>query len=200
MAELTLKDIRRVNPLPNIALIGKARSGKDTIAQRLITTRQYTRVAFADPLKELALSVGPVVDNGNAGYQFQFARLSEVVNAVGWERAKDEYPEVRRFLQALGQSVRELDESFWLNIASRKIATAAGWNLPVVVTDVRYRNEADALRAAGFKMVRVLRKGVPDVGGAHASETELDDYPTDALVCNFGSLDALYQRVDALTA
>ena len=189
--------------LPNIALIGKARSGKDTIAARLIATRSYARVAFADPLKEMALRINPAVADAGYGH---LGYLADVVSDSGWEAAKDDYPEVRRFLQRLGQSVRDVSEDFWLDIASRRIATAAGWNLPVVVTDVRYRNEADALRAAGFRMVRVIRPETDprmptgSANGEHVSETELDDYPTDALIMNNLSLDVLYQRVDALTA
>jgi hypothetical protein len=74
-------------------------------------------------------------------------------------------------------------------------------NGPVVVTDCRYPNEADALKAAGFRLVRVVRPGAPPQPfGSHASETALDDYVPDALVLNAGSVYELLMRADALVA
>jgi hypothetical protein len=177
----------------NIALIGKARSGKDSIAQHLTRYWSFTRVAFADPLKEMALRIDPVVPNK----MDEPDRLSRIVGDYGWERAKDLYPEVRRFLQSLGQSVRELDDRFWINQAAPKLATAAGWNLPVVVTDVRYVNEAIALRDAGFTLVRVVRPGSASTD-MHVSENELDKFPVENLIVNDGTLFDLGCSVDLL--
>ncbi len=183
---------------PNIALLGRARAGKDTVASRLVQRHDYARVAFADPLKDMALKTDPIVDDGNAGYRFQFARLSEVVNAVGWERAKDEYPEVRRLLQLMGQSARKHDHNFWVRIALGKLDLAAHYDMPVVVTDVRYQNEADALRARGFKMVRVLRPERRPQIDTHDSEQLWRDYPADVDLINDGSIDNLHTYADSL--
>jgi hypothetical protein len=176
----------------NIAFIGKARSGKDTAARRLTQYWNFTRVAFADPLKGMALSVDPVVTS----CMDEPGHLSEVVRAVGWERAKDEYPEVRQVLQRLGASVRYLDEDFWLNIARRSLDAADTWNMPVAVTDCRYPNEAEALRKRGFLMVEIRRHGAG--AGAHASETALDGFRADAILCNETSIFDLHTAVDAL--
>ncbi len=179
----------------NIALIGKARSGKDTAAMWLVRNRSYTRLAFADPLKTLALRVDPIVTpvGGDDPY-----RLAECVRDHGWEYAKDAYGEVRRFLQELGQGQREIDEDYWLNLMRPKLNSAEAWNLPIVVTDVRYRNEAEMLRSRGFKLVRLTR-GVPDLGSAsaHPSETELDNFPTDVTIVNGGGIDALHAMIAA---
>jgi hypothetical protein len=181
----------------NIALIGKARSGKDTAAGFLVRERAYTRVAFADPLKEMALSIDPLIP---ARERLIHVRLSALIRDVGWEYAKDHYPEVRRILQSIGQTQREFDADYWVNVAARKIAGAEAWNLPVVVTDVRYLNEAVMLRARGFKMIRIMR---PRIGvtmkearaAMHASENELNDYPTDAVIYNDGDLDQLRNAI-----
>lgn len=178
----------------NIALIGKARSGKDTAASHLVSTRAYTRIAFADPLKEMALSIDPLIPTAYGVH----ARLGALVRDVGWEYAKDVYPEVRRTLQAIGQTQREFDENYWVNVAARKIAGAERWNLPVVVTDVRYQNEADMLRARGFRMVRIIRPFAETRKGPeaqHTSENELNDYPTDAVIYNDGDVAALQRAI-----
>lgn len=182
----------------NIALIGKARAGKDTAALWLVRNRSYTRLAFADPLKALALKVDPIIAYGALKGEMYCLRLAELVTSIGWESAKDNYPEVRRVLQHMGQGQREIDEDYWLNLMRPKLNSAEAWNLPIVVTDVRYRNEAEMLRARGFKLVRLTR-GVPDLGtaSAHPSETELDDFPTDVTIVNGGGIDALHAMVAA---
>ncbi|MGW5637125.1 deoxynucleotide monophosphate kinase family protein [Streptomyces sp. NPDC003832] len=181
----------------NIALIGKARSGKDTAAAHLVRTRAYTRLAFADPLKEMALAVNPFV------YEDMW-RLSKVVSAHGWEYAKDVYPEVRRLLQAMGQAQREVDPDYWVNRMRPLLNNAEAWNMPVVVTDVRYRNEADMLRARGFRLVRVLRttytgREIRDDyrTDVHPSEIELDDFAADGEIYNAGSLADLYAAIES---
>ncbi|MFD7611002.1 hypothetical protein [Streptomyces sp. NPDC059828] len=182
----------------HIALVGRARSGKDTIAARLISRYAYTRIAFADPLKELALSVDPIVAYEPSGYGPLPTRLSAVVQRYGWEKAKDRFPEVRRTLQRTGQAVRDQESGHWLSLALDKVAVADAWNLPVVVTDCRYPNEAEALKARGFRLVRVLR---PDVGSAapdHVSETALDNHPVDVTIANVGTVADLNNLADTL--
>lgn len=190
--------------MENIGIIGKARSGKDTAAAHLVQRYAYTRLAFADPLKEMALRVDPWITYSNMSGD-DAVRLAMLVEHVGWERAKDNYPEVRRLLQQIGQAQRELEEDYWLRLLLRKVAGAAKLNMPVVVTDVRYLNEARVLRRQGFKLVRIVRpysahrtlaEAMQLV--AHASETELDDFPADFEISNAGSVADLQRHIGAL--
>ncbi|MFJ8386230.1 hypothetical protein ACIQ9Q_17230 [Streptomyces sp. NPDC094438] len=183
---------------PHIALIGRARSGKDTVAARLVSRYAYTRIAFADPLKEMALGLDPIVAYEPSGFGPLPTRLSDVVRRVGWERAKDDFAEVRRTLQRAGQSVRQQEPGFWLGLALDKVTVADTWNLPVVVTDCRYENEAAALKTRGFKLVRVVRPGYSDAPATHDSETELDRFPADVTLANTGTLTDLNSHADAL--
>lgn len=186
---------------PSIALMGRARSGKDSVAARLVSQFQYTRIAFADPLREMALKVNPLIPTGPRIY----VRLAVLIRDVGWEYAKDHYPEVRRLLQHMGQTVREYDEDFWLRIALDKAANAKRWNLPVVVTDVRYPNEAIALAHAGFRVVQVIRTGAVgsrsfDATDCHESETALDGCIPELTINNSGTLADLAREADKLAA
>ncbi|OKI00151.1 hypothetical protein A6A06_23585 [Streptomyces sp. CB02923] len=183
---------------PHIALIGRARSGKDTLAARLVNAHRYTRIAFADPLKDMCLSVDPIVAYEPSGYGPLPTRLSAVVQRYGWERAKDRFPEVRRTLQKAGQAVRDGDAGHWLSLALDKVVVADTWRLPVVISDCRYPNEAEALKARGFRLVRVLRPDVNGSGAAHESETALDGYPADVNVANVGTVAELNSLADAL--
>lgn len=179
---------------PNIALWGKARSGKDTVAARLCEAHGYTRLAFADPLKDMALSVDPFVTTV-AG---QPVRLSEVVKLHGWDGAKSIFPEVRRLLQHMGQTVRERDRSFWIRTLLRSAVMISG---PIVVTDVRYPNEFKAMQRAGFQMVQIrrpaaLRCTLADSMSQHESETALDDFTSTLTLTNDRDIPALHLAVD----
>lgn len=94
----------------NIGLIGRARAGKDTVGAWLTENRGYERVAFADPLKAAALKLNPITEVDATG---EYYRLASDVSEFGWERTKDETPEVRRILQELGASIRTIDPEFW---------------------------------------------------------------------------------------
>lgn len=190
--------------MKNIGLIGVSRSGKDTIGRFLVETYGYRRVAFADAVRRSLLAVDPyvrpveVTDVGAAGTVSRgvdVERLSAVVGRIGWERAKDEVPEVRRLLQAYAsEGVRDvLGADTWLNIGLRAADEANADGVPVVFTDVRFRNEVDALRERGAFLVYILRPGTAPANG-HRSERELSPVDADTVIHNDGDLLSLYYR------
>lgn len=183
---------------PIIGLIGKKRSGKDTFAHAL---PGYTRVAFADPLRQAALALDPFVGRpalpGRLAPQAD-VRLSDVVDAIGWEAAKDYVPEVRRILQRFGtESIRAIDPEFWIRAGVQTIQATDG---PVVVTDVRYPNEADAIAALGGSLIRITRPGFTSEGDPHPSESALDGYRVNFTIANDGTVEALQGRARAVAA
>lgn len=182
---------------PILGLMGRARSGKDTFATYLVRNHGFTRVAFADPLREIAAAVDPIVGYNDHG-DVSPIRYSDAIDFYGYERAKDEFPEVRRFLQRLGtDGVRAFDGEFWVRLGAERVRKLAALG-PVVVTDVRFPNEADALHALGGDLVRVVR-GVPDPAEVlHDSETALDNYHADFTVLNHSTLAHLSQKADSI--
>lgn len=176
--------------VPTVGLIGKKRSGKDTFGAALIEAHGFTRVAFADPLRQAALALDPFVGRPTLPGQvppLNDVRLSDVIETIGWEAAKDSVPEVRRILEAFGtDSIRTLDEGFWVRMAVEKIQATDG---PVVVTDVRFPNEADKIRELGGIVVRIIRPSQEPTGPAHRCETSLDEYREDMTFYNASTLD-----------
>lgn len=176
---------------PLIGLIGKKRVGKDTFAATLTERHGYTRVALADPLRDAARELDPIMgtfpllDEGLT--RVREWRYSDVIDSIGYEKAKDYAPEIRRTLQKLGQAIRTIDPEFWLRAAMAKVDAIDG---PVVITDVRFPNEADAIKAAGGYLVRITRD-LPDDGDTDISETALDDYREDLWIGNNGSREDL---------
>jgi hypothetical protein len=176
----------------NVGIIGRARAGKDTAGRWLVENRGYERVAFADVLKDVALRIDPIV---SVGYPCEATRLSETVaGQFGWESAK-ETGDVRRFLQELGASIRAIDPDFWLRAALAKAdAINADAGRPVVITDVRYANEAAALRARGWHLVHIDRPGVPHL--VHESEGALTADDADYAIANVGDVSSLHGAVE----
>jgi hypothetical protein len=163
-----------------IGLTGYAQSGKDTLASILVEKYGYSRVAFADKIRDFLYGINPLVACSPTGY------LRDLVNLVGWDKAKQE-PQVRRLLQDLGISARELiDENIWVTTALRHV----GKDERVVVTDVRFENEAMMIKLMGGQLWRVRRPGVEAVN-SHVSETQLDGYKVDQIFVNSGSIQDL---------
>lgn len=176
----------------NVGIIGRARVGKDTAGKWLVDNRGHRRVAFADALRLAAWRIDPITHAGGWGEQ---RRWSDIITGDGsYERAKDEVPEVRRFLQSFGATIRELDEDFWLRTALKKVTEANEAGVPVVITDVRYPNEAESLRRAGFHLVYIDRPGVPQLD--HESEGALTEDDADYTIRNSGTVEHLHNGME----
>lgn len=198
-----------------IGLTGKKRTGKDTVAARLVSHHGFVRVAFADPLKEAALGLdpliriaqdetGPLAEHGlriTAAPVGSTMRLAHLIDLVGWEAAK-EVREVRRTLQRYGVAIRDLTPSYWLDQALAKAAELLVTGTSVVIADVRFPNELEAIKAHGGFHWHVDRPAFAPVADPHPSETALEPFYTDAdcWIQNTGSVQALDCLVDAIGA
>ncbi len=169
-----------------VGLVARKQSGKDTVANALIRYHNYTQLAFADPLREVALGTNPLVSTDPPRY------YADVLNEVGYEAAKRDYPEFRRFLQNLGtEGIRSVDPDFWVNKTIDRIhATSSN----VVITDVRFPNELALIKELGGATVRVFRPGYSDIEPEHDSEGALDDADTDFIIYNDGPLNLIKER------
>lgn len=178
--------------MPNVGIIGRARVGKDTAGAWFVRERGYKRVALADPLKEAALKLDPIVGTEDDFWAVEGDRLSDVVGFWGWEKAK-ELPEVRRTLQELGAAIRAIDSEFWLRGALKSVQDANEGGQPAVITDVRYPNEAAALKRAGVRLLHINRPGIAHLD--HESEGALGPEDAHFMICNDGTIDAFRDQL-----
>lgn len=177
-----------------VGMMGKKRSGKNTYADRLSDAHGFAQVAFATPLRRMALAIDPYVYPGT--------RLSGLVRSLGWEEAKD-HGEVRRLLQVIGTDAGRnvLGADVWVSLATAEVAKLRAAGRPVVITDVRFPNEAKAIRDAGGLLVRVTRPaplGTREVYDEHPSETALDGFPADCDIQNSGTIEQLHAAADIM--
>ena len=169
-----------------IGLCGAAGAGKDTVAEAL-AAGGYGRIAFADPLYEAVSAItGLTVE--------QLHDRSRKENALGWISCSP-----RRLLQTLGTDWGRnmIHEEIWV-MATMQRADAAGGD--ICITDVRFPNEAAAIKARGGVVWRVVRPGFNPLDGAaagHESERGVPQEYIDDEIVNSGSIADLRAAVDA---
>lgn len=97
----------------------------------------------------------------------------------------------RHLMQTLGTEWgrQGLHDNIWVDLAKAKIRRLLADGNRVVVDDMRFPNEYDAIEELGGKTVRIHRPGTQDTTG-HASEGKLDNYHFDFLLVNGDSKEA----------
>jgi len=167
-----------------IGISGFAQAGKDSIGQRLTEQHGFQRFAFADKVKEMALRLNAYAPRTDG------ISLRGVTRLGGWEGAKN-YPYIRQLLIDIGEGAREvIGPDVWLDAVVRAIPP----HTPVVVTDVRFRNEYDWITDHG-EMWRVHRPGYGPVSEG-PSENELTPLPFDRHFVNDSDIPTLHLHVD----
>jgi hypothetical protein len=181
-----------------IGIMGRKRAGKNEFADALAASSSGESVhvfAFADAIRDIMYAVDPII-----GYEDgEFIRYATVVDEHGYEAAK-EYPEFRQFAQRLGTEGGRavFGENVWVDLVMRKVAELPDDAL-VLIPDVRFPNEYDAIKGTGGYVVRVDRPSlVEDEHDAHASETEWLGLEPDTVVRNEGALSDLRLKAHVL--
>ena len=165
---------------------------------------------------------------GAHGYeQFAFAGALKEVVALAFdfseeqlERGKEKVDprwgvSPRWCLQWLGTEIfRACWPDIWIRHLRQEILNFLGHNgqWPIVVTDVRFRDEAEALKRMGAMLVRIIRTAGGDAGATetptspcatgipgHLSEIDLDGWEGwDHVIINDGSLQDLAAKVEEM--
>lgn len=172
-----------------IGISGYARSGKSTTAQAVHEIGDYDLREFKEALQKVLLAQDPLIP-AKSTPELSFP-LSQIVSALGWDGAKDHYPEVRRLMIDLGtKGCREyLGENVWVDAAFRTI----GDDDAVVFTDCRFPNEAQRIKDNGGIVVRVDRPGVGPID--LDVDTAMDGWTFDWTITNDGSVADLRRQV-----
>lgn len=191
-----------------IGIMGKKRHGKDTFASRLTSAHGFTRYAFADPMRDAlyrlnplvrieADEAGPLREAGAEVVGDSVVNLRYLVDRAGWDAAKATR-EVRRLLQEYGTGLRDTTHpDVWVDARFTAVDAHLG---PVVITDVRFPNEVDAVRSRGGLLVWVDNPNVPDSGDTHPSEVSVSAKDADRVVTNSSTIGDLYRLADAVVS
>jgi hypothetical protein len=175
-----------------IGICGKARSGKDTVAEYLKTAYDFETYPLAEPLKNM------VMDLFQMSNEQMYGKEKEVIDP-----RYDKSP--RWLLQYLGTDVfRKLYNDIWidLGISEYKHLLEMGFE-DVVIPDVRFINEFEAIKRNGGYVWKTVREGHTGASSGiegHRSETELDVVPSSSfdhiLSAASGQISFLHEQAD----
>jgi Deoxynucleotide monophosphate kinase len=172
-----------------VGLTGNKQHGKDTVGSILVNDHGFVRVSFADALKQSAAALFDVpVETWDEYKNDEHA----YVELFAGHHARFT---VREFLQRFGTEAHRdiFGGTFWTDFAEDKIVTTIDAGTPVVVTDVRFDEEADLVRRHGGVVVQVYRPQVVDSQAVGHSSEQL---PTaDWTLFNGGTIDDLRKAI-----
>ena len=211
------------NPLL-IALTGKLASGKSHAALYLCTKYDGIKVAFADALKlevyeALLDDLPPEARDMDRSAYLDLVKaigaapkprlcLPEADEKIAWINANK--LSLRSVLQIWGTEFRRAaNQNYWIDQVAIKVKDLLhSGEVCIVVDDMRFRNEAAALKTIGFTTIKLLvhdllrdkrsvnRDGAAIPKESHQSETELDSMKTDYIISNEEYENDLYHQLE----
>lgn len=164
-----------------VAFCGLKTSGKTTAAEYLVKEHGFQRESFAGPLKEACKNIFCLSDS-------QVYGADKETYDPRWDKTP------RQILQLFGTEVgRQIDDQVWIKNMQLRLASAE----MAVIDDLRFPNEAQAVKDSGGIVVGIQRPGL--IADDHPSELELvENWGTmvDITLNNAASLPALYAMIE----
>ena len=206
-----------------LGVTGLIGSGKDTIADYLVTEHGFKRVSFAASLKDAVSAVFGWDRDMLEGTSRQSRVWREEVDQWWAERLNMPQLTPRWVLQHWGTDVlrNHFHTDIWVASVENKLRQTQD---DIVITDCRFKNEVDAIKNAGGTTCRVFRgdnpewyqaavdynkgpngnakwslsKIVLDKAKVHASEYSSVGLNYDHFIQNDGTIDNLHVQVNQL--
>jgi hypothetical protein len=184
--------------MTHTAIVGTMHSGKSTLASMLVEQHGYTRMALADPLKDIACELLTHFIDYHVGVlpdRWDGLLGKKVPLPIDRQEMEDAKSVFRPFLQWFGtEFVRQYlkADTFWIDRFAERVRSH-GQRGPIVCDDVRFPNEGDALYALGFRVIRIKRpeedrlESIQRSGGgshqslSHASESLIEQIRVDTV-------------------
>jgi len=174
-----------------IGIAGRAMVGKDTFAKMIAEELNkefyppFLLMAFANELKIKCQK------DFDLDYEQLWGKEKESIDNRYKKLNEDSYWTGREIMQAYGQFFRSIDYDFWVKFLFRLIEEKEYKN--VIITDIRYKNEANAIKRNDGYLIKINRNVLKEIhGNNHVSETDLNNYNNfDFNIINDKSLDEL---------
>lgn len=169
-----------------LAITGKISSGKDTIADYLVATHDYTKYSFSSPLKKAIQNIFHFSDEQLWGSEKEKEDLwwgyspRKIMQVCGTELFRDTLqiylPNISKDLWILSFKAQEQED------------------INYVIPDLRFENEAKLIRERNGLIVRVKRN--KELNLNHSSEQS--NFIPDIEINNNGSLAELYWQIESI--
>ena len=175
------------------------RDGLKPVHRRILYGMQELGLSFNRPYKKSARIVGEVLGK----YHPLLTLLAEhfgYKDAEDFLKSKPTHPVAREFLKDHGMMRRNEDPDYW--VKQYIDVTQYSWDVlgykNITTDDVRFLNEAKAVKDAGGILIRLNRPDLPDTD-MHPSEQEQKDIVADYTIdCTKGDLEGLYKELDRI--
>ena len=168
-----------------IGISGKKGSGKDTAANHLNAVHGYATLSYAEPLKKTCSIVfGIPIDYFND-------RNKKEETIEEWKASP------RQLMQTVGTDLfrNHFDKDVWIKSLTQRIRQTQ--NKRIVVSDVRFPNEALHVKNMGGKLIHILRRNLRS-DDDHESESNTDELSNmaDFIISNDDTINELYETID----
>lgn len=178
-----------------IGFTGKMRVGKSTASAHLVE-KGFVKINFKDALvEEIKKNFIPLLSEIiEAEYEMTTHNLT--IDDLFVKKP----PLMRALMQCYGTEVRRGDNSdYWVKQWVNKVhSTIYSPEQNFVCDDVRFLNEAKAIRVMGGVIIRLTRPDVAETA-AHSSESEMDRIVADHTIdVAAGDFDKLYAMIDSI--
>ena len=166
-----------------VGFTGAAGAGKDTAASGLINVG-WQKVSFADPIKEAL--------NAMMGWNMSDWSDRE------WKESENYFTgrSPRYMAQTLGTEWGRdiIHPNLWIILGLERSR-----GRPTVIPDVRFDNEAEAIRGADGYLIEIVRPDNPfAIEGGHASEAGVDRQYITHTIVNDGDVGKMISAVDKI--
>ena len=174
-----------------IAICGVKRSGKDTLADYIVSRYGFEKIRIADPLKHMCKGLFGLTDAQIEGDD------KEVIDPR-WgvaPRAILQFVGTEMFQFKLQKLMPHVGRSFWM----RQLLETHTHGC-FVISDMRFLHEYEILKAAepDLVVIKLMRDTVKSNSfSEHSSEKEWDRIPATMTIRNDTSIEQLYREFEA---
>jgi hypothetical protein len=160
-----------------IGLCGRKRCGKDTVADYLVQHYGFVKMTLADPLKSAIMAIFGL------SHDQLYGESKDIIDPY-WNMTP------RHVLQYIGtECIREqfgkdhphIGSNIWTMSLGKRLDALPGQN--IVISDIRFANEAHLVREHNGIMMRIDRPSLTEMD-AHVSENSYSDIRVDHILTN----------------
>lgn len=167
--------MKQFNPI--VGILGKKGHGKDTVGAMVAEQTGWELDSFAAPLRKFSYEM----------FGISHETYNAVISGLGMTG--------RQFLQEVGTRVmREIDSDQWIRALAHRLKSS-GNRGRLILTDVRFPNEVQFVKANGGLLLHVVRPDRHDTD-SHISESGVSTSLVDYSICNCGDVLELQKKVE----
>ncbi len=189
-----------------ILLSGWAGSGKDSVADYLVTAHGYQKLSFAKVLKDMVAEQygveraafddrekkeSPLLNYPVVSKDSFSKYVNEFMRGEHKPYMGELYHTPRSLCILEGSIKRSVDANYWVKRAASQMKPGQAY----VIADWRYKSEYEAIAALGLEPITIRINRFETTASVDPSERDLDAFSFKTLVSNSGTKEELFEKV-----